>query len=178
MRLVTVPGIGGSEDSHWQSRWESAEAERMRRIRPGSWTHPDHTDWCDALDRAVGEDRAVLVAHSLGCLVAVDWAREHPDRVAGLFLVAVPDPCGAAFPAAAAASFLRDRRGVVPVPGMVIASSDDPYCDVETSRRVATDWAMPHLDVGAHGHLNADSGLGDWPDGRALLTAFLAGLRG
>jgi predicted alpha/beta hydrolase family esterase len=27
------------------------------------------------------------------------------------------------------------------------------------------------VDVGARGHVNADSGLGDWPEGLALLRA-------
>jgi predicted alpha/beta hydrolase family esterase len=30
--------------------------------------------------------------------------------------------------------------------------------------------------LGALGHVNASSGLGDWPQGRALLDAFSAGL--
>ena len=35
-------------------------------------------------------------------------------------------------------------------------------------------WGSRLIDAGARGHLNADSGLGDWPEGHALLQPWLA----
>ena len=98
MRTVIVPGLGGSDEHHWQSLWER-ESPDMLRIAPASWDEPTLIDWWDALDRVAGDERVVLVAHSLGCLLAVRWTAQNPGRVAGLFLVAVPDPAGPAFPA-------------------------------------------------------------------------------
>jgi hypothetical protein len=39
---------------------------------------------------------------------------------------------------------------------------------------MAADWGAQAQSVGALGHINADSGLGDWPEGRALLRSLLA----
>jgi predicted alpha/beta hydrolase family esterase len=34
---------------------------------------------------------------------------------------------------------------------------------------MAADWGASVVMAGPRGHLNADSGLGDWPEGRELL---------
>jgi len=61
-------------------------------------------DWVAALIEAACAERAHVVGHSLGALVALDCAIRHPGRVAKLALlgVSVPMPVGEAFLAAAA----------------------------------------------------------------------------
>lgn len=175
MRAVLLPGIGGSDDQHWQSLWER-ESQEFRRFKPSSWDEPDLDDWSTALDQAVGREPAVLVAHSLSCLLAVQWSAAHSGRVAGLFLVAAPDPTGPRFPqeAGAFASGLDARPSA---PALLVASDDDPYCSAVQSAAFADVWRIPRVSVGNHGHLNSASGLGAWSEGRNLLTAFVAGLR-
>ncbi|MGO4595074.1 RBBP9/YdeN family alpha/beta hydrolase [Leifsonia sp. 2TAF2] len=175
LRTITVPGIGGSDERHWQTIWER-ESTDMLRFAPQSWDEPDFDEWSGALDRAVGTDPVVVVAHSLGCLLAVRWAHANPDRVAGLFLVAAPDPDGPNFPRQGT-SFARELQVRPPSPGVIIASEDDPYCTPERSAALAASWGLPRISVGEHGHLNSASGLGSWSEGRNLLTAFVAGLR-
>jgi predicted alpha/beta hydrolase family esterase len=63
----------------------------------------------------------------------------------------------------------------LPVPGVVVASGDDPYCCNETAARLAHDWRIPLISAGRGGHLNSASGLGAWAFGEALLAAFVAG---
>jgi predicted alpha/beta hydrolase family esterase len=170
MRVVVVPGIGGSDEDHWQSRWE-ADSVDMVRLEPASWDAPEFGDWSAALDRATGGERVVIVAHSLGCLLAVRWAREHD--VAGLFLVAVPDPAGAAFPRVAA-DFGDDLVAPPGAPTLLIASDDDPYCSPERSAAFARAWQADLVSVGSHGHLNSASNLGPWYEGRDLFAGFIA----
>ena len=38
---------------------------------------------------------------------------------------------------------------------------------------MAADWGSRVLEAGPRGHLNADSGLADWPEGRQLLAGLL-----
>lgn len=49
-------------------------------------------DWLVALLDAAGASKAILVGHSMGSLVALDAAARHPERVAGLALVATAAP--------------------------------------------------------------------------------------
>ena len=172
--FVIVPGIDGSGPDHWQTRWQ-ADLPAVE-IQPSSWAEPDLDDWRHALDAAVaGVVDPVLVAHSLGCLAGAAWLLDAPGRVERAFLVAPPDPAGRQFPRAAP-SFVRDYPGPLPCPALVVASANDPYSSVAAARRQAATWGAGLVVTGDHGHLNADSGLGDWAYGRALLTDLCAGL--
>lgn len=178
MKVVMVPGINGSGPDHWQSRWEADFGERATRIAPTSWDEPDIDDWCAALEAAAGSRvsaELLVVAHSLGCHAAAEWLSRNPNRVAGVFLVAPPDTAGSNFPAPAAPSFVPLTRHPIGLPGLVLYSRDDPYCTPEQARRYADQWRLACVDVGALGHINVAAGLAGWPEGRNLLTAFMAG---
>lgn len=173
MTIVTIPGIFGSGEAHWQTRWEALHPGLVR-FAPADWAAPDLAEWLAALDRAVAAagEPPLLVAHSLGCLLVAHFARTgRPVR--GAFLVAVPDPTGTHFPLEAR-SFAPLPDGPLPFPALIVASADDPYAP-GGSRAVAENWGAGLVELGPHGHLNSASGLGDWPEGWNLLTAFRAG---
>jgi predicted alpha/beta hydrolase family esterase len=149
----------------------------MRRFAPSDWDLPDLADWCAALTREVaGSQRPpVLVAHSLGCLLVAHWQARSPLPVAGAMLVSVPDPEGAAFPDEAR-GFADPPGSAFRFPSLIVASADDRFGSVAYSRQRAQQWSSGLVEVGPCGHINDASGVGDWPRGRELLTAFLAGL--
>ncbi len=51
-------------------------------------TAADHVADLEALRRALGEERLVLAGHSMGTWLGMAYAEAHPERVAGLVLVA------------------------------------------------------------------------------------------
>ncbi|WP_211462011.1 RBBP9/YdeN family alpha/beta hydrolase [Collimonas silvisoli] len=168
--VLVVPGIGNSGPMHWQSLWQQTRPE-WHRLQVDNWDHVVRDDWVSAIEREVvslGKD-TVLVAHSLGCLAVVHWAAQHAPRIRGALLVAVPDPAGPAFPATAAFGFSPLPLTRLPFPTTIVASSDDPYGSIAYSRSYADAWGSDFVDMGARGHLNADSALGDWPEGYRLL---------
>ncbi|RAH96086.1 hypothetical protein DLJ53_33180 [Acuticoccus sediminis] len=175
---IVLPGIGGSGETHWQTRWE-ADDPSFVRFRPADWDRPDLTDWRDALEAAIArtDQRAVLVAHSLACLLVVHAAARIAGAVRGAFLVAVPDPHGPAFPEEAT-TFRDVPSRALPFPALIVASSDDPYGSSEHAHRRAREWNAGIVVIGPHGHINGASGLGRWEEGRRLLDAFRAGLGG
>jgi predicted alpha/beta hydrolase family esterase len=100
------------------------------------------------------------------------WAQQSTASIRGAFLVAVPDPASPHFPATA--------RGFSPVPmrrlsfsSMVIASRNDSFGSFEHAQRCATAWGSRCVDVGDVGHINADSRIGEWPEGYALFEEFI-----
>ena len=175
--FITLPGIGGSGDAHWQTLWERAD-ERFMRFQPSTWDEPELSNWIDAVDKALLATRTnpVLVAHSLSCLLVAHWARRSMKSVSGAFLVSVPDPAGPKFPAEAA-SFRDVPTTPLPFPALIVASTNDPYGTIAYARSRAEAWRAGLVEVGALGHINGSSGVGDWPQGRQLLDAFSAGLR-
>jgi predicted alpha/beta hydrolase family esterase len=171
--VLILPGYGGSGPEHWQSLWERAHP-LFRRVEERDWDAPDRGQWVAALEAAVlasGPD-TVLVAHSLACLQVAHWAGGTRLFVRGALLVAIPDPDAPPFPDAAR-GFAPVPLSPLPFPAIVVGSSDDPYATPGFTARCATAWGARHVSAGAAGHINADSGLGDWPEGYALLEALV-----
>ncbi len=172
VRVLLLPGWQDSGMTHWQSRWEALHG--FRRVQQDDWLWPRRGDWLARLDEVLLEDEtpAVLVAHSLGCQAVAAWAAHSrlTPRVCAALLVAPPDIERDNAPPQVQrwAPIVRQR---LPFASMVVASSDDPNCDVARAAGMAADWGSQWLLLGAHGHLNGESGLGDWDDGLALLRA-------
>lgn len=174
--IIMLPGLGGSGDDHWQTLWEK-QYPRMRRFQPSSWDRPILTDWIAALDREIARSKTppILIAHSLACQLVAHWAPLQKKQILGAFVVAPPDPTGEVY-LAEAASFANPPRQRLPFPSMLVTSTDDPYGPYNYSRDSAEIWGSTFVDVGPLGHINSASGLGDWPDGKALFERFRAGL--
>lgn len=171
--VLVLPGIGDSGPQHWQSLWE-ARHPAFRRVIQRDWNRPVCAEWAITLEQAVAESGAdtVLVAHSLGSLLTAHWAAGTKRRIKAALLVAVPDPAGSAFPAEAEGFAVT--RQPLPFRSIVVASRNDPYADIAWSRTCATAWGSELIDIGDAGHINAASGLGEWPQGLALLQRLIA----
>ncbi|MBP2706970.1 serine hydrolase family protein [Microbispora sp. RL4-1S] len=178
--LVYLAGIGNSGPGHWQARWH-ARVPGGVWVEHSSWDDPVRDVWVRDLDEALRavEGPKILVAHSLGCALVPQWVAEHADEcedagVAGALLVALPDPGGPEFPSQAV-GFDAPKYQRLPFPAVVVASEDDPYGSLGHATEVAGIMGADLVNVGRKGHINADSGLGDWPEGWALLTGAFTG---
>ncbi|MDE1949495.1 MAG: serine hydrolase family protein, partial [Burkholderiales bacterium] len=90
------------------------------------------------------------------------------QRVRGALLVAPPDLDRDEVPPQLWGWRPPVRRRL-PFPALLVYSEDDPFGSADAARSLAADWGARPESIGAAGHVNAESGLGDWPDGRALL---------
>ena len=174
--VLILPGIGNSGPQHWQTLWEQSNPGFVR-VQQRDWDHPVCADWVAAIEDAVkrsGPD-TVLVAHSLACLAVAHWAagtdrRHSPVRAA--LLVAVPNSKRPGFPREAV-GFADTPTEPFEFPSTVAVSDDDPFGSAENTERLAAAWGSRVVRIGPCGHINASSGLGDWPAGYALLKALL-----
>lgn len=173
---LILPGLYDSAPDHWQSRWERADVH-CRRVVQTDWATPRCRDWVKTLTTAVAdaEHEVVLVGHSTGALLVAFWAehaaREWPallPRVRGALLVAPSDPDGPAYPSGPE-GFTPVPQAPLPFPSIVVASTNDEYVTSDRARAFAASWGSRFVDIGAAGHINGASGLGDWQEGWALL---------
>jgi predicted alpha/beta hydrolase family esterase len=178
-RVLVLPGWQDSGPGHWQSLWEARYG--FERVQQADWMWPRRGDWMARLDEVLLADPnpnrpVALVAHSLGCHLVAAWAAhsQHTARVAAALLVALPDTARADMPPQLA-SWRVITRQRLPFAAQVVYSDDDPYCAPERALAMAADWGAPALSLGAAGHINADTGLGDWPQGLAWLRDLVAG---
>jgi uncharacterized protein len=180
MNYLFLAGIGNSEPDHWQSIWFRALGGRW--VEHADWDRPRADDWVADLERAVREVAGpkLLIGHSLGCLLAVEWAKRHRDAdIKGSFLVAVPDVGGPNFPKSAVGFAPADPDlGPPPLPALLVASTNDPYASFASARSAAKAWGAAIASVGERGHINLASNIGAWDEGRAFFDRFVAGLGG
>jgi predicted alpha/beta hydrolase family esterase len=171
--VLIVPGIGNSGPGHWQTLWQDRHP-RWRRVAQRDWDHPTCEQWVEAFEVAMAETVTppVLVAHSIGCLVVAHWASRSARKVLGAFFVAVPDPQAPAFPSSAK-GFAQLPLARFAFPSLVVASADDAFGSVEYARRCAAAWGSEFVDIGQAGHINADSGHGEWAEGWLLFERFV-----
>jgi predicted alpha/beta hydrolase family esterase len=171
--VLTIPGLGNSGPDHWQTRWEHDRVD-CRRVDLGLWDDPHRNTWVNKINLAIHRAGrpVILVAHSLGCLAVAWWVKyEQPgwgDPVAGALLVAPPQVDDPALDRRLR-QFAPTPEVLLPFPSIVVASTNDPYCRPSHAERLAFLWGSGFHDAGAAGHINAESGLGDWADGQALL---------
>lgn len=182
LRVLTLPGWLNSGPGHWQTRWEALYG--FTRVEQSDWEWPRRGDWMARLDEVLLESAQpanpanplLLAAHSLGCHLVAAWAAHsrHTSCVRGALLVAPPDLERDDMPPQ-----LHNWRPVVrqplPFPTAVLYSDDDPYGGPANARSLAQAWGSQVSSIGAAGHINADSGLGDWPQGLAHLKALVPG---
>ena len=117
-KILLVPGLHNSGPDHWQSRWH-----QYFPTGSGWWVAVDHRtsrsgapSWRASC--AAGA-RAHLVAHSFGALAAITAARQQPDKVASLFIVAPADPARFGLPDELLAGSLK-------VSAQLVVSRNDP----------------------------------------------------
>lgn len=174
--VLTLPGWQNSGPDHWQSLWEQRFGDQ--RVEQHDWMRPLRGDWIARLDEVLLAQPdgvpVLLAAHSLGCIAVAAWAAHsrHTARVCGALLVAPGDverdDLRLQLP-----TWSPIERQRLPFPSLLAGSRDDPYCSFDKARLLAASWGADFRDQGACGHLNAASGLGDWPAGRALLRELM-----
>jgi hypothetical protein len=174
--VLQLPGWRNSGPTHWQTRWEHLHGDQ--RVEQSDWDWPRRGDWITRLEEVVqAQDRpVVLVAHSLGCILVAAWASlsHHTHRVRGALLVAPGDVERDGGPVPPLPGWRPIVRSPLPFPSVLVGSQGDPYCRTDRAQAMARDWGSRWVDAGHCGHINAESGLGDWPEGRQWLAPWLA----
>lgn len=124
------------------------------RVEQDGWHTPTRRAWVQRLaDTLLAQPGSVVIAaHSLGCITTVHLPPAASAHITGALLVAPADP---------------ERRGVL------VASDNDPHCPVRLAGAHARAWASDFVRLPSAGHVNVDSGHGDWPLGLALLHSLV-----
>ncbi|MEJ8848369.1 RBBP9/YdeN family alpha/beta hydrolase [Variovorax rhizosphaerae] len=167
-RLIIVPGWRDSGPGHWQSLW-AEQLQGAERVTQDDWVAPTRAAWVGNLEKLIlsRPEPVVIAAHSLGCIAVSHLGHEASERIAGALLVAPADP--------ERRSVLHDFAPVpyapLPYRSIVVASSNDPFCPVRLAGAYARAWGSEFVRMQNAGHINIDSGHGDWPLGLALLQS-------
>jgi len=171
---LIVPGLGNSGEKHWQSLWEK-KFDNFYRVQQSQWENPYCCDWIHTIEKHVEklqDKQLFIVAHSLGCIAVAHWAQQTKLNVNGVFLVAPPD-IAIIQKYDLAKGFTSVPHSKLPFESVLIASTNDSFAKIEVAQQYASYWESTFVNVGAKGHINAESGFGEWPQGLAILNQFV-----
>ena len=175
MNYLIVPGLNNSGPKHWQSFWAKSLPNAVR-VEQHCWDKPEKEDWINTLDQAVQElhSDTILVSHSLGVATTVMWLLKRanqggvPSHIKGAFLVSPSDVDNIEI----IKSFAPMPLDKLPIPACVVASDNDPFVSMERARFFTNAWGASLFEAGALGHINSDSDLREWEQGRKFLAEF------
>lgn len=163
-RVLLVPGLNNSGPGHWQSEWENRFAV-SHRIQLADWSTPNLNAWVHAIENAIADFAPThIVAHSFGTLASAVVTAKNPGNLRGLFLVAPADPDKFDVRHRLPASSLSVR-------GMLLGSLSDPWLSWSGAQMLGGQWGLETECAGDVGHINVQSGHGQWEDGWRRLHA-------
>ena len=173
-KVLILPGWRGSGRLHWQMRWVNQYAYQV--VDQHEWMRPLRGDWLARLEEVMSDvsEAVYLVAHGLGCIQIAAWAQisAQSHKVHGALLVAPSDVEASHFQDVLS-SWRPIALKALPFKSILIGSQNDPDCRAERAAHFAMSWGAQYLNLGECGHLNAESNLGDWPEGHALLSELM-----
>ena len=171
--VLILPGWMNSGPDHWQSHWERDHG--YQRVEQHDWQRPLRGDWIARLEDVLLSctEPAVLVAHSLGCLMVAAWAAhsQNTHRVKAALLVAPPDTARQDIGQMLPGWIVPLQK--LPFQSVVIASNNDPFCSITQAQFFAASWGATFVDIGARGHINTVSGLNNWRVAHKILLQLI-----
>jgi predicted alpha/beta hydrolase family esterase len=165
--FIIQPGWKNSSPAHWQSHWEKQlQARRVHFVDEDDWIYPKLDTWVKALDEQVQACTRpiIVIAHSLGCATLLHYVQRHPNKIQAALLVAPADVERENAP--------EDLLSFAPLPRTmdttitrIIASTNDPYCHHKRAEQFAQWWQSSLVYLVGAGHINVESGHGEWSAG-------------
>ncbi|MBT3689729.1 serine hydrolase family protein [bacterium] len=173
-KILVLPGISDAGPKHWQTLFLS-KFDNIERVEQKDWFNPVCSDWVKELDNAIKKNKdydIILLAHSLGCPLIMHWAQENSDKIKGAMLVAPADVDASSIP--------KEAIGFAPMPlnklsfrTILVASTTDPYLEIDRAKHFAEKWGSEFINIGDHGHINPRADLGEWIEGEEILKKLL-----
>jgi uncharacterized protein len=164
--FLILHGLEGSGPGHWQT-WLAArlraDGERVAYPDLPDAEMPSLHSWRERLQgevEALPDGEAIVVCHSLSCLLWLHYVADGGAQASRVLLVAPPSE----------ASGVPQIAGFFPVPlpalpggARLVCSDNDPYCPEGAATLYGDPLGIPVDLLPGGGHLNPEAGYGPWP---------------
>ena len=173
-KVLLLAGWGGSDFPHWQS-WLAGEIAKdygkVSFLRFSNFEFPNKDDWKNELIKEIDLFKPdIVICHSIANILWFHICNElaplfettHIEPIEKLFLVVPPSlSCDIA----ELSSFYPCQipKNLFAKESLLITSTDDPYMTQEEAIQLQANLDIPMKVLKDAGHINADSGFGEWP---------------
>ncbi len=166
-KVLLLHGWGGSDFPHWQS-WLAGEIAKeygyVSFLKFSDFEFPDFAVWKKELTAHLKDFRPdIVICHSLANTLWFHLCNTNAvKKVQKLYLVAPPSlKCDipeleSFFPLEMPKNPYADKT-------LLVASSNDPYMSMDEAKELQDSLGVEMIVLENAGHINADSGYGEWP---------------
>ncbi|MDF1878080.1 alpha/beta hydrolase [Sulfurimonas sp. SAG-AH-194-C20] len=166
-KVLLLHGWGGSDSPHWQANLASALAQEygcVNFLRFSNFDAPKLDVWKKELQEALEDFKPdIVICHSLANTLWFHLANTTTLKtITQLYLVAPPSmnckvqeieeffPC-------------KTPKNLFAKEVLLIGSSNDPYMSMQELQKLQKELGVELKVLQNAGHINADSGFGEWP---------------
>lgn len=172
-KVLLLAGWGGSDFPHWQS-WLAGEIAKnygkVSFLRFSNFDFPNKDEWKNELIKEIDDFKPdIVICHSIANILWFHISNElnalhvdtHIQAIDKLFLVVPPSlSCD-----------IKELQSFFPcqIPtnlyakeSLLITSTNDPYMTQDEARQLQENLDIPMKVLQNAGHINADSGFGEW----------------
>ena len=165
-KILLLHGWGGSDFPHWQA-WLAGEIAKdygyVNFLRLSNFDTPKLDVWSEELKSTLEDFKPdIVVCHSLANTLWFHLCNsEELQTVEKLYLVAPPslnckvEELREFFP-------LKAPKNLYAKNSLLITSTNDPYMSVEEAKRLQKELSVEMKVLENAGHINNDSGFGEW----------------
>jgi len=173
-KILILHGWGGSDFPHWQSWLASKLAMNGYPVYfpqlPFMHT-PRKKVWLENLEEIIESfcpDR--VVCHSLGNMLWFWYAKKYPEKLFDKVLLVAP-PARSTDIKAIDTFFPYPKAATLSHNSLFVASTNDKYMNIDEARALQGELNCEMKIIENAGHLNSDSGYGEWQFSYDWITA-------
>jgi hypothetical protein len=172
-KVLLLAGWGGSDFPHWQS-WLAGELAKnygkVSFLRFSNFELPDKGTWRDELIQEIDDFKPdIVICHSIANILWFHICNElstsynsiDVEPIEKLYLV-VPPSLSCDIPELSSFYPCQIPTNLYAKESILITSSNDPYMTQDEANQLQKNLNIPMKILQNAGHINADSGFGEW----------------
>jgi len=165
-KVLLLHGWGGSDFPHWQS-WLAGELAKeygsVSFLKFSNFDFPQKDEWMEELTSELDNfNPDIVICHSLANTLWFHLCNERViQEIEKLYLVAPPtldakiEELKSFFP-------VKIPKKLYAKKTLLVSSTNDPYMDMQEVQRLSSTLHVEMKTLKNAGHINADSGYGEW----------------
>jgi len=165
-KVLLLHGREGSDFPHWQA-WLAAEIAKnygtVNFLKFDNYDFPNKTIWKNQLTKEIKDfNPDIVICHSIANILWFNICNsEKIKKIKKLFLVAPPslscdiEELKSFYPCKLPSSLFAKEA-------ILVSSTNDPYITQNEIKKMAKKLNIPTKILQDAGHINADSGFGEW----------------
>jgi predicted alpha/beta hydrolase family esterase len=166
-RVLILAGWGGSDFPHWQA-WLASELAKdygkVSFLRFSDFEFPNKNVWKNELIKEIGEfNPDIVVCHSIANILWFHICNDEKIKEIEKLYMVVPPSLSCDIKELKSFYPCSIPQNLYAKDALLITSTNDPYMSQDEAKELQNKLSVEMMVLQDAGHINTDSGYGEWP---------------